>query len=91
MTDNKADKNIEKPFESLLNRYQTRLEISMRDNVFAFDCIHLLYYECHEINFKRVGSYIDSLDWIKAKKAAINPLNKKHNKCFQYYNGRIKS
>ena len=23
-------------------------------------------------------------DWIKNKKAAINPINKKDNKCFQY-------
>ena len=30
------------------------------------------------------GSYIDSPDWIKNKKAAINPLNKNDNKCFQY-------
>ena len=31
----------------------------------------------------RGGSYIDS-DWIKNKKATINPINKKGNKCFQY-------
>ena len=28
-------------------------------------------------------SYIDSLGWIKCKKAPINPINKKVNKCFQ--------
>ena len=28
-------------------------------------------------------SYIDSYDWIKSKKATINPINKK-DKCFQY-------
>ena len=27
---------------------------------------------------------IDSPDWIKNKKATINPINKKDNKCFQY-------
>ena len=30
------------------------------------------------------GLYIDSPDWIKSKKATINPINKKDNKCFQY-------
>ena len=25
-------------------------------------------YKCHEISFKRGGSYIDSPDWIKNKK-----------------------
>ena len=28
--------------------------------------------------------YIDSPDLIKNKKAAINPINKKDSKCFQY-------
>ena len=39
-------------------------------------CVHLLYYKC--------GSYIVSTDWIKSKKATINPINKKYNKGFQY-------
>ena len=42
-----------------------------------------MYHKCHKINFKQVGSYIDSPDWIKNKKTAINPINKK-DKCFQY-------
>ena len=41
-------------------------------------------YKCHEINLNHSGSYIDSPDWIKNKKATINPINKKDNKCFQY-------
>ena len=36
------------------------------------------------IIFKRGGSYRDYLDWIKNKKAIINPINKNDNKCFQY-------
>ena len=43
-----------------------------------------MYYKCHEINPNCDGSYIDSPDWIKNKKATINPINKKDNKCFQY-------
>ena len=38
---------------------------------------------CHNVNFKRGGSYIDSPNWIKKKKATINPKNE-DNKCFQY-------
>ena len=30
------------------------------------------------------GSYIDSPYWIKNKKAKIDPINKKDDKCFQY-------
>ena len=42
-----------------------------------------MYYKCHEVNYKRAGSYIESSDWIKNNKAAINPKND-DDKCFQY-------
>ena len=36
-------------------------------------------------------NYIDSPDWIKNKKATINPINKKDNQCFSTcYNSRVK-
>ena len=51
------------------------------------DYVHLLYYKCHEINPNRGGSYVNSPDSTKKnKKATINPINKKDNKCFQYKN-----
>ena len=56
----------------------------MKGSEFAFDYVYLLYYKCHKINSNRSGSYIDSPDWIKNKKATINPINKKDSKCFQY-------
>ena len=56
----------------------------MKGCEFVFDCVHLLYYNCHKINPNRGGSYIDCPDCIKNKKATINPINKKDNKCFQY-------
>ena len=56
----------------------------MKGSEFAFDSDQLLYYKCYKINPNHCGSYIDSPDWIKNKKATINPINKKDNKCFQY-------
>ena len=41
----------------------------------------IMFIHC---NPNRGGLYIDSLDWIKDKKATINPINKKDNKCFKY-------
>ena len=43
-----------------------------------------MYYKCHLINQILSGSYTYYPDWIKNKKATINPINKKDNKCFQY-------
>ena len=49
-----------------------------RDSHFFFrkhqiHTVQLLYYKYHKINFKRVGSYIDSSDWIRKKRVTINP------------------
>ena len=56
----------------------------MKVSEFLFDYLHLMYYKCHKINAICDGSYVDSPDWIKNKKATIKPINKKDNKCFQY-------
>ena len=58
----KADEVIEKLSKFLLNRYQNKLETSMRGSDFILDCANLLYYKCHKINFKRGESYINSPD-----------------------------
>ena len=65
------------------NRYQNNLE-SMKGREFVFTYVHLLYCKCYKINLNRDESYIDSPDCIKNKKATLNPINKKDNKCFQY-------
>ena len=56
----------------------------MKSSDFIFDYPHLLYYKYHRMNFKRNGSYTDSLDWIQNKRATINSINEKYNKCFQH-------
>ena len=55
----------------------------MKGSEFVFAYAHLLYYECHKMNPNQGRSYRDSPDWIKSKKAIINPINKKDHKCFQ--------
>ena len=83
MISDEADEVIKELFDSLKNRYQNNLE-STKYIEFVFDYVNLMYYKCHKINLNCGGSYIDSPDWIKNKKATINPINKKDNKCFQY-------
>ena len=46
----------------------------MKGSEFIFDFVELLYYKCHKINPNCGGSYIDSPDWVKNKKATINPI-----------------
>ena len=70
---NETDDIIKKLFESLLQNYQKDLEESMRGSEFVFDSIDLLYYHLQKIGLKKGGSYIDSPEWLKNKKARINP------------------
>ena len=79
-----TDEIIEDLFYSFLQRYQNGLEESMRGSEFVFDNIDSLYYKLYKIILDRGGSYIDSAEWLKNKKATINPQNKKDDRCFQY-------
>ena len=85
MVNDEADKVIKELFDSLKNRYQNDLQ-SMKGSEFVLDYVRLLCYKCHitiRIHPNCGGSYMDSPDWIK-KKATINPINKRENKCFQH-------
>ena len=45
----------------------------MKESKFIFNCVDSLYYKLQKIRLKRGGSYIDSPEWLKNKKATINP------------------
>ena len=81
---NDANEVVNKLFESLRLRYQENQETSMKGSDFIFDSVKLMYCKYHKVDFRHGGSYIDSLDWIENKKAAINPKNQ-DDKCFQIY------
>ena len=74
---------INELFKSFLGRYQENLETKMRGSSFVFESVDLLYYKLHKISLNRGRSYIDSPDWIKKKKATINPKNE-DNECLKY-------
>ena len=85
MMGSETDEIIDELFESLLQKYQDGLEESIRrGSNFVFDSVDLLYYHLQKTRLKRIGSsYIDSPEWLKNKKATINPKNNDNN-CFQY-------
>ena len=60
-----------------------KIEEPMRGSEFVPDSIDLLYYHLQKVGLKRSGSYIDSPEWLKNKKATINLQNNDDN-CFRY-------
>ena len=82
MIDNETNGIIEELCDSLLQNYQEGLEESMRGSEFVRDSIDLLYYHLQKIGLTRGRSYTDSPEWIKNKKATINPKNNDDN-CFE--------
>ena len=82
MMGSETDEIIEGLFESLLERYQEGLEESMRGSEFIFDSVDALHFDLNKISLSRDRSCIDSSEWLKNKKATINPKNN-DDRCFQ--------
>ena len=59
MMGSETDEMNEELFESLLQRYQEKLEESMRQSESIFDSVDVLYYHLNKITPNRGGSYID--------------------------------
>ena len=83
MMGSEADKIIEELFKSLQQRYQNGLEESMDGSHFTFDSVNALYYKLNKVSLSRGRSYIDCPEWLKNKKATINPEDN-DDKYFQY-------
>ena len=60
MAYSETDEIIEERFNSLLQRYQKRLEEKMNESEFIFDYVELLYHNLNKISLFRSGSDIDS-------------------------------
>ena len=83
MMGTETDDIINELFESFLKKYREGLETKIEGNNFVFESVDLFYYSLHKISLNRGGSYIDSPDEIKNKKAGINPQNE-DNECLKY-------
>ena len=68
MTGNETYQIIEELFESLLQKYQEKLDEKIKGSEFVFGSIDLLHYNLHKISLNRRGSYIDSPNGQKIKR-----------------------
>ena len=79
MTYDNANGVVDELFESPLLRYKIGLETYEKEQFyFQFSLTFI-----SQMSQKHCRSYIEFPDWIRNKKAIINPINK-DDKCFQY-------
>ena len=80
-----TDEVIDNLFDTMLQRFQEAKETSFeRGSKFIFENVDLLYYYFHRIDMRRGQSHIKSPEWLKNKKATINPKNEDDDNCLQY-------
>ena len=81
MTGYETDDIIEKLFDSF-GKISRRIRRKVEKSNLVFNSVDALYYKLHRTSLDRGGSYIDSPEWLKNKKATINPKSKKNDKIF---------
>ena len=85
MNGTETNNAINELFNPFLTRYQEGLATKMKGSSYIFDKVDSLEYHLHKISLNRGSSYINSPEWLKNKKATINPKNVEDNKCcFQF-------
>ena len=77
-----TDAIIREIVRSFLHNYQQELKM-IKESDFVFESVHLMDYKLHRVRLNRGGSYVKSPQWLKNKKAVINPKNENDNECLQ--------
>ena len=82
MNDIDSNDAINELIDSFMKKYQEGLGTKMNGSSYIFERIDLLEYHLHKISLNRVGSYIESPEWLHNKGVTINTKNTKDNNCF---------
>ena len=79
-----TDEIIKYLYDSLTQQYEELIEHSTKSTGLVLEGVALMNYDINKITINRVGSYIESPEWLKSKKCTVNPQNKNDSKYFQY-------
>ena len=69
---------------SLYEKYNEDKQLCHTSSSFIYESVEELNIHFHKVNLQRGASYITTPNWIKNKKATINPNNTKDTYCFMY-------
>ena len=84
MPSSNTNEILEQLLTSLHERYQDDLQLSCETSSFVYESVEECNINFHEIDLRRGTSFIDTPEWLKHKKAIINPQNKNNVYCFMY-------
>ena len=79
-----TDDILDKLLTSLYEKYNEDKQLCHTSSSFIYESVEELNIHFHKIDLQRGASYIATPDWIKNKKATINPNNTKDTYCFMY-------
>ena len=76
--------SVENLIKSLGEHYEEQILVSKKGSNFRCCNIDSLNIYIHEVQLNRGGSYIETPNWVKAKKTTINPKNTTDDYCFAH-------
>ena len=84
MQSSNTNEILEQLLTSCYHKYQDDLQLSCETSSFVYESVEECNIHFHKIDLRRGTSFIDTPEWLKHKKAIINPQNKNNIYCFMY-------
>ena len=75
---------IDQLLTSLHKKFDDDLVLSQESSSFVYESVEECNIHIHKIDLRRGASFIDTPEWLKNKKATINPQNTNNAYCFTY-------
>ena len=84
MPSSNTNEILEQLLTSLLEKFNDNLQLSRESSNFVYESVEEWNIHFNKTDLRRGASFIDTPEWLKHKKATINPQNKNDVYCFMY-------
>ena len=84
MPSSNTNEILEQLLASLFEKFNDDLQLSRENSNFVYESVEECNIHFNKIDLRRGASFIDTPEWLKHKKAIINPQNKNDVYCFMY-------
>ena len=84
MPSTNANEIVNRLLTSLHKKFDDDLVLSRESSSFVYESVEECNIHFHKIDLRRGSSFIDTPEWLKNKKATINPQNTNNAYCFMY-------